>query len=176
MRIGSNARITCRYQGTDLNEIQYISWTKVFIGGGKAHVYGYDQCNGEDRGYYDLEGRALIDVVNPTTLNHYTNHRRSVETDDSKSGYAFFDGLLPSLFQRGTNDKRTLLSHGRETVRSLEYLETGIKVTSDKDMLVGSATLTIQDVKLEDEARYECLVKPKGGPAETDIQLLTVVG
>ena len=148
----------------------------MFIGGGKANVYGYDKCSGENNGFYDLENRSILDVANPGALRHTRSISPTATSDQPIRALKWDQGdSQGSVYDIG-DSKRTVLSYDGKSVRTIDSYGDGIRISPDQEILTGSATLTIQEVKLEDEARYECLVKPVNGPAETDIQLLTVVG
>ena len=114
-RLGGNARITCNFQGTDL-DIQYITWTKEFIGGGDVFVYGYDACANENRGYSILRDRALLDIAKPTGLKHV---RRELGADSNRT-----------------------MSYDRSSAMLAN--EGDVEVTNMADMQAGAAILTIQ--------------------------------
>lgn len=151
IRIDTNARVTCFFSGQNL-QIQYIIWTKHYIGGGKVFVYGYDSCLNENSGYNDLAARSILDVVNP----------KDPETPKSPNQ------ADPNSDERLSNSTVPYAAGG---ILSQENQNGGSSVYQN-----GSATLTIFGTALGDEARYECLVKVVGYPALSSEQLLTVVG
>ena len=65
VRLGSNAQVICRFQGHDL-DLQHVTWTKEFVGGGSQFVYSYDACARENRGYGALKDRAVLDIAKPS--------------------------------------------------------------------------------------------------------------
>ena len=65
VRLHSNAQLVCVFRGNDL-ELQHVTWTKEFVGGGSQFVYSYDACAREDRGFGALRDRAVLDIAKPS--------------------------------------------------------------------------------------------------------------
>ena len=115
VRLHSNAQLRCGFQGTHL-QIQYITWTKLFIGGGQSFVYGYDACAGENGGYGDLANRSVLDIAKPTGLRQYYPRVNNVKGGGSglQNRTFSYDSHIASI-------QVSINKHVKDT--SLDYVE-----------------------------------------------------
>ncbi|ELT95632.1 hypothetical protein CAPTEDRAFT_213333 [Capitella teleta] len=168
VRLLSTARLRCSFAGAEDLKLQYIAWYKIDFDGKRTFVYDYSFvcpngiANHTSQSYNDLKDRSLLFVTEP--LSSSGVGKSSPEFQDHQSDWRERDVLRRAsleMLKKGA----FVHSTGAESVSSPKQPVAG----------GGTAILLINDVWFLDEAKYECIIKPIGQPAQNDIAHLFIV-